>query len=152
MTSEELTAYMQRHSLTDARLAELLGVTRQSVHGWRTGRTINRITELALERLETIMTTATVETIEDSLTSYADSSTHVQGFVSWAWDMREQTLEQLRERADVDIASELEYHAEEVAVANDQPKLRDAGKAAALYLAEHRDDLIAALEESLADD
>jgi hypothetical protein len=46
-----LFTLLVEHDLTDAALADLLGVTRQSVHGWRSGRTINRITQLALAHL-----------------------------------------------------------------------------------------------------
>ncbi len=97
-------------------------------------------------------TQATIDTIEQSLTSYADSSNHVTGFVTWVWDMRQETLTALQTRQDEGIAEELEHHAEQVAISDDVDAPQAAGKAAAQYIAEHRDTLIQALQESLQDD
>ena len=58
MTPDELTAYMERHSLSDIGLAKLLDTTRMTVNRWRRGQTpISRITAYALAHLETIMST-----------------------------------------------------------------------------------------------
>lgn len=38
MTPEEFKLFMQRHNLTDAQLAKILGVTVPAIHHWWTGR------------------------------------------------------------------------------------------------------------------
>jgi transcriptional regulator with XRE-family HTH domain len=151
MTSEELAAYMARHDLTDAALADLLGVTRQSVHGWRTGRNINRITILALERLETIMTTATIDTIEDIFANLDNPRDHLQGFVGWVFEQREETLSSLRESAYDDLAFEVDYFIRRV-VFKGEGHPKGVEGATVEYLEHYRGKLIDALEESLDED
>ena len=53
MTADELRAWMATHEPSASRLAQRLGVTRQAVFYWRTGRTpISFTTEIALAGLE----------------------------------------------------------------------------------------------------
>lgn len=38
MTATDLNSFIHRHQLTDAKLAEILGITVNAIHHWRAGR------------------------------------------------------------------------------------------------------------------
>ena len=94
---------------------------------------------------------AMIEAVEAHIEKYESGSGHVQGFVTWSWDMMEEAERTLRQAGGLSIwglelVEDLMYSLDNDGSFDSMNK----GDMAYCYLEEHRETLAAALRQALA--